>query len=78
MGKTKKVQCPNRRCKSINCAPLTEKKKFGLGKGLIGGTVGALALGAPGIIVGGLTGLNGKKKIKMVCQDCGTVFEIKV
>ena len=78
MGKTKQVKCPKWNCHSINCVPLTEKKKFGLGKGLLGGAVGAVALGAPGVIIGGLTGLNGKKKIKMMCQDCGTIFEIKV
>ena len=41
MGKTKQVKCPKWNCHSINCVPLTEKKKFGLGKGLLGGAVNA-------------------------------------
>jgi len=80
----KKVQCPNRKCKSINCIPLTNGKKFSAGKSALGAAggvaatavVGAVAL--PLVAIGALTGFNGKKKVKMMCQDCGTIFEIKV
>lgn len=73
----KKVQCPNRKCKSINCIPLTDKKKFSVGKGAIGATAGAF-IAPPVAIAGALLGFNGKKKVKMMCQDCGTIFEIKL
>jgi len=71
----KKIKCP--KCKGINCMPLTDKKKYSVGKGLVGGAVGAFALGPIGLI-GAAAGMNGKKKISMMCSDCGTVFEVKV
>ena len=81
----KKIQCPNRKCKSVNCIPLTDKKKFSAGKGALGAAGGAAiatvasgGLALPLMAIGALTGFNGKKKVKMMCQDCGTIFEIKV
>ena len=80
----KKVQCPNRKCKSINCIPLTDKKKFSAGKSIVGTAVGGAATAVVGaaalplVAIGALTGFNGKKKVKMMCQDCGTIFEIKI
>ena len=73
----KKIQCPNWRCKSKNCIPLTDKKRYSVGKGAIGATAGAF-IAPPVAIAGALLGLNGKNKVKMMCQDCGTVFEVKI
>lgn len=81
---TKKVKCPNWKCKSVNCIPLTDKKKFSAGKGVLGAAGGAAATAVVGaaalplVAIGALTGFNGKKKVKMMCQDCGTIFEIKI
>jgi len=75
MAKT--VQCPNWACRSKECIPLTEKKKYSVGKGAVG--VAAMSLvAAPLGVAGALAGLNGKKKVKMMCTKCGRVFEIKV
>ena len=71
----KKVKCP--KCKCVNCTPLTDKKKFSVGKGLVGGAVGAAFLGPIGLI-GAASGLNGKKKVTMMCNECGAIFDIKV
>lgn len=72
------IKCPNRKCKSTNVVPVSVKKNFKKGKGLLGGLVGAAALGPIGGAVGFATGLNGKKKVKFICQDCGTIFEEKI
>lgn len=74
-----KVRCPALGCRSTDCTPLAEKgKKYRTGKGIVGGAVGAVALGPVGLLAGAASGLNGKKKVKMMCNKCGKVFEIKV
>lgn len=73
-----KVKCPNMFCRSTNVVPVSAKKNFKKGKGLVGGAIGGVLLGPLGGAVGVATGLNGKKKVKFVCQDCGKVFEVKI
>lgn len=73
-----KIKCPAWGCRSTNVVPVSTKKNFKKGKGLIGGMVGGALLGPLGGAVGVATGLNGKKKVKFVCQDCGKVFEVKI
>ena len=72
-----KVRCPNRKCKSVNCTPLAQKGKYSVGKGAAGAVVGVI-IGGPLALVGAAAGLNGKKKVTMMCNDCGEVFEIKL
>lgn len=72
-----KVRCPRITCRSTDCTPITEKKKYKTGKGILGGVVGA-ALGPVGLVAGAASGLNGKKKIKFMCNKCGHVFEMKI
>lgn len=72
-----KAKCP--RCYSLNFSPIDTKKKFSLGKALVGNTVGFLAFGAVGGVIGAATGLKGKTgKTKFVCHNCGKVWEQKV
>ena len=74
-----KVCCPNLKCRSTNVVPVDTKRKFSMTKALVGNTVGFLAFGPVGGIVGGATGLGGKRgKTKFICQDCGKVFEKKI
>lgn len=73
-----KIRCPKWTCGSTNVIPITAKKNFKAGKGLVGGIIGASIAGPVGGLVGAGTWFNGKKKIKFVCQDCGHVFEEKV
>lgn len=73
-----RIRCPRLTCKSTECIPLTEKKRYKTGKGLVGGAIGAVTLGPVGLVAGAASGLNGKKKVKMVCTKCGKVFEVKV
>ena len=73
----KSISCP--KCKGTNIVPVDTKKKFSVGKALVGNTIGAVAFGPVGAIVGAAAGLGGKTgKTKFVCQDCGRVFEKKV
>ena len=73
-----KVKCPNMFCRSTNVVPVSSKKNFKKGKGIVGGLIGGALLGPVGSAVGVSTGFNGKKKVKFVCQDCGKVFEVKI
>lgn len=73
-----RIKCPRMFCGSRNCVPVSQKKRYKAGKGLLGGLIGGVALGGVGAIVGAGTGLNGKGKVKFVCQDCGKVFEVKM
>lgn len=73
-----KIKCPAWGCGSTNVVPVSSKKSFKKGKGLIGGVLGAAVAGPIGGMVGVGTGFNGKKKVKFICQDCGKVFEAKV
>lgn len=72
-----KVKCP--RCNSIEFQVVDTKKKFSLGKAVVGNTVGGLVFGPAGAIIGGATGIKGKNgKTKLVCSHCGKVWEQKV
>lgn len=72
-----KVKCPNWKCRSTECIPVTEKKKYSVGKGAVG--VAAMSVvAAPLAIAGALAGFNGKKKVKFMCTKCGEVFEVKM
>lgn len=73
-----RIKCPRLTCRSTNCVPIAQDKKFKAGKGLVGATVGGMILGPAGAIVGAGTGLNGKRKTKFMCQKCGKVFEVKL
>lgn len=72
------IKCPNILCRSTNVVPVSSKKNFKNGKGLVGGAIGTALLGPVGGAVGVATGFNGKKKVKFVCQKCGKVFEVKI
>ena len=72
------VKCPIWGCGGIGI-PVDTKKKFSVGKALVGNTVGGLLFGPVGAIVGAGTGIKGKNgKTKFVCQKCGNVFEKKI
>lgn len=73
-----KIKCPGFFCGSTNVIPVSAKKNFKAGKGLVNGAIGAAIAGPVGGLVGVGTGFNGKKKIKFICQDCGKVFEQKL
>lgn len=73
-----KIKCPAWGCGSTNVVPVSAKKNFKKGKGLVGGAIGGALFGPVGAAVGVASGANGKKKVKFVCQDCGKVFELKV
>lgn len=74
-----KIKCPGWNCRSTNIMPVDTKKKFSVGKALVGNTIGGLAFGPVGAIVGAGMGINGKNgKTKFYCQDCGKVFEVKL
>lgn len=72
-----KIKCPNWKCRSIECVPLTDGKKYSVGKGIVGAAVGA-TVAAPLALAGALVGFNHKKKMKFMCTKCGEVFEVKV
>ena len=73
----KKIKCPSWGCDGIG-VPVDTKKKFSLGKAIVGNTVGGL-LGPAGAIAGTMMGVNGKRgKTTFVCSKCGRVFEMKV
>lgn len=71
-----RVKCP--KCKSVNCIPVTQNKRYKAGKGLFGAALGGALLGPAGALIGAGTGLNGKHKVKFVCQECGNIFEMKI
>ena len=74
----KKIKCPCWGCGGIGL-PVETKKKFSLGKCLVGNTVGGLLGGPVGAVVGAATGIKGKNgKTKFVCSECGKVFERKI
>ena len=75
---SKRIQCPKWTCRSTECIPLAEAKKYSVGKGAVGSAIGAFALGPVGLAAGVLTGFNGKKKVKMMCTKCGNIFEVKL
>ena len=74
----KKIQCPNWKCKSVECVPVSDGKKYSAGKGIVGGAIGASLLGPVGLIAGAASGFNRHKKVKFMCTKCGTVFEEKI
>lgn len=72
------VKCPKWGCDGVGM-PVDTKKKFSVGKALVGNTVGGLLFGPAGAIVGAGAGIKGKNgKTKFVCQKCGNVFEKKI
>jgi hypothetical protein len=74
----KSVKCPKWGCNGIGI-PADTKKKFSVGKALVGNTVGFALAGPVGGIVGAATGIKGKNgKTKFVCSQCGNVFEKKI
>lgn len=67
-----------KKCGSTNIVPVDTKKKFSLGKAIVGGAIGYM-VNPVGAIVGAGTGIRGKNgKTKFYCQDCGFVFEKKI
>ena len=72
-----RIRCPRITCRSTECTPLAEKKKYGLGKGVLGGAAGTIIAGPVGGVIGAATGFNGKKTVKMMCNKCGKVFDYK-
>lgn len=76
MAKT--IKCPAWGCDGVGI-PADTKKKFSVGKALVGNTVGGLAFGPVGAIVGAATGVGGKRgKTTFVCSKCGRVFQAKI
>lgn len=73
-----RIKCPKMFCGSTDCIPVTERKKYKAGKGIVGGAVGGAILGPVGLIAGAATGINGKREVKSVCQKCGKVFTVKM
>ena len=73
-----RIHCPSLFCGSTNVVPVSQSKKYKVSKGLIGAAVGSALLGPIGGVVGAGTGLNGKRKTKFICQDCGKIFELKM
>lgn len=72
------IKCPSWSCDGIGM-PVDTKKKFSVGKALVGNTVGYVLAGPVGGIVGAATGIKGKNgKTKFVCSKCGRVFEKKI
>lgn len=73
-----KVRCPKFGCSGVG-VPADTKKKFSLGKAVVGNAVGGFVLGPAGAIVGTAAGINGKTgKTTFVCNKCGKVFEKKI
>lgn len=73
-----KVKCPSLFCDGIGM-PVDTKKKFSVGKALVGNTIGFALGGAVGGVVGAMTGVNGKRgKTTFVCSKCGRTWEQKV
>jgi len=73
-----RVKCPRFGCRSTNCVPISQGKKYKTGKGLFGGAVGAVALGPVGALAGAATGFNGKREVTFMCQSCGKTFKVKM
>lgn len=74
-----RIKCPAWTCGSTEIVPIDTKKKFSVGKAIVGNTVGGLVFGPVGAVVGAATGIKGKNgKTKFLCQKCGKVFEMKV
>ncbi len=72
------IRCPRWSCRSTDCVPVTQGKKYKTGRGLAGAAVGHALFGPVGALVGAGTGFNGRRKIKFVCRQCGKVFEAKL
>ena len=70
-----RITCPPITCRSHDCTPVTESKRYKTGKGLVGGVAGGLLLGPIGAAAGLASGMNGRKKVKFVCNKCGKIFE---
>ena len=73
-----KIKCPKMFCGSTNCVPVSQNKKYKASKGIVGGAVGGALLGPVGLLAGAASGINGKREVKFMCQDCGKVFTVKM
>ena len=71
-----KVHCPRITCRSTSCVPVRTNKTYSSGRGIIGGAVGGLVFGPIGAAAGLASGLNGKRKVKFVCNKCGHIFDV--
>ena len=58
--------------------PVAQNKRYKVGKGLVGSAIGGYFFGPVGALAGAGAGLNGKGKVKFVCQNCGKVFTKKM
>ena len=74
----RRATCPNRACRGTNCTPVGAKKNFKVGKAGVGAGLGYALAGPLGGVIGAASGFNGKKKVSFVCNDCGTIFELKI
>jgi hypothetical protein len=74
----KSIKCPRIGCDGVGI-PADTKKKFSLGKAIVGSMVGLTLVGSVGGMVGAAAGINGKNgKTTFVCSKCGKVFEKKI
>ena len=73
-----RVKCPGLFCGSKDVVPLTTKKMYKTGKGLVNAAIGGAIAGPVGALVGAGTGLNGKKVVTFQCLKCGKIFTAKV
>ena len=72
----KQIRCPH--CKSTNITAATTKRKFSIGKSIVGGAIGSM-INPVGGLIGAASGINGKDgKTTFVCCNCGRVFKTKV
>ena len=69
-----RIRCPNIMCRSTTCVPVTQNKRYKVGKGLVVGAIGGYFFGLVGALAGAGAGFNGRGKVKFVCQRCGKVF----
>lgn len=75
---SKTIRCPKWGCNGVGI-PADTKKKFSVGKALVGNTVGGLVFGPLGAVVGTANGIHGKNgKTTFVCSKCGKVWEQKI
>lgn len=75
--KDHKIKCP--KCGSIEYQIVGTKKKFSVGKALVGNVLGGVVLGPVGALAGTFSGVHGKDgKTKFVCNKCGKIWEQKI
>ena len=74
----KRICCPNILCKSTDVVPVSTKTKFSLRKAVIDGTVGSLFTPLEQLLAQQAALTESMEKTKLICQDCGKVFEKKL